>query len=219
MTGMMLVFMLLAVVYMVQVQQVATDLRDTKGKIYTALEKEFGRDLKKWDAEILPNLTIRFKNPEALFEVGKEEPKPKFVEILNDFVPRYLEIVERQEFKSSIKEVLIEGHTSPEFGKNKDVDIDKLSLSESQRVHLNNIGLSQDRAWWILAKFLEITKSTAQESLVFKKIHLHELGSADPIFRSDGVSVDEQASRRVEFKIVTNAEERLEEIAAKLSGK
>ena len=60
MTGMMLVFMIIAIIYMVRVQQVATDLQDTKGKIYQALDKEFSKDLKKWDAEILSNLTIRF---------------------------------------------------------------------------------------------------------------------------------------------------------------
>ena len=102
MTGMMLVFMMIALIYMVRVQQVATDLRDTKGEIYHALEKEFSKDLKKWDAEILPNLTIRFKNPNSLFEKGDSNLKTQFKEILDDFIPRYLRIIKDKKYDEII---------------------------------------------------------------------------------------------------------------------
>ena len=65
MTGMMLVFMLIAIVYMVRVQRVATDLRDIKGQIYTALDKEFSKDLKSWNAEITPGFTSQVTDPES----------------------------------------------------------------------------------------------------------------------------------------------------------
>lgn len=218
MTGMMLVFMMIAMIYMVRVQQVATDLKDTKGKIYQALEKEFSKDLKKWDAEILPNLTIRFKNQNALFGQGKANPSDEFKSLLSDFFPRYVSIIDREEFRDSIKEILIEGHTSPEYGVIDDGDIKEAKVSDKNKIYLNNIVLAQDRCLLTLRHLFEINNGQYSEILI-KKIHPHDVSYSYPLYLEDGITIDIEKSRRVEFKIVTNAEERLAEIADKLSSK
>jgi outer membrane protein OmpA-like peptidoglycan-associated protein len=219
MTGMMLVFMIIAIIYMVRVQQVATELQDTKGKIYRALDKEFSKDLKKWDAEILPNLTIRFKNPESLFPKGRYGLSDKFKSILDDFFPRYFRIVNAPQFKQSIKEILIEGHTDPEFKTlNSDPDCFEMKAEDYVKSFCNNVGLSQDRTLVTLIYLLEITKDRLILEDIMKKVHPHEMASSNPIFDSNG-QVDPILSRRVEFRLVTNAEERLTEIAEKLTGK
>jgi outer membrane protein OmpA-like peptidoglycan-associated protein len=218
MTGMMLIFMLVSIVYMVRIQQVATDLRDTKGKIYTALDKEFSKDFKKWDAEILSDLTIRFKNPETLFENGKDKVNSQYIEILNDFIPRYLKIIRSSEFKSSIKEIQIEGHTTQQFQGELLYEVKKIKTSEKARQHLENVGLSSDRAASVLEEILVIVKDTDNEDYVISNFRTHEVAGTVPILNDDG-SVNEAKSRRVEFKIIANADDRLEEIAAQLSRK
>jgi outer membrane protein OmpA-like peptidoglycan-associated protein len=218
MTGMMLVFMLIAIVFMVRVQQVATDLRDTKGKIYTALDKEFGKDLKKWDAEILKDLTIRFKNPESLFKLGSYDLQPKFNDILEDFLPRYFEVLNNNEFKTSVKEILIEGHTDPTFKNSYDDDCFKMKTSSELKIICQNIALSQDRSQSVYIKALEIMQNKQDIKDFVAKVHPHDVGSSYPILNSVG-EIDFEKSRRVEFKLITNAEERLEEIAEKLTRK
>ena len=114
MTGLMMVFMLIAIVFMIQVQaeakkteelkeraeeqatkmrQIAVIYSDMREKLYTALEAEFRNDLTKWGAELDRDLSIRFKEPEVLFASGKSELSSRFKEIMSDFFPRYLRIL------------------------------------------------------------------------------------------------------------------------------
>lgn len=214
----MLVFMLIAIVYMIRVQQVATDLRDVKGQIYTALDKEFGQDLKKWDAEILPNLTFRFKNPDALFPVGKEKPTEKFKVILDDFFPRYLGIIENPKFEDSIKEVLIEGHTDVDYEKLDDEDVMKMTSDAQVKKYMNNMTLSVNRSWFTLSYLFEMVHDNPKDTeFLVKKVHIHAVSSAYPIIENG--KINSEKSRRVDFKIVTNSDERLEEIATTLTKK
>lgn len=218
MTGMMLVFMLIAIIFMVRVQQVATDLRDTKGKIYTALEKEFSKDLKKWDAEILPNLTFRFKNPDAIFPKGKEKPTENLKLILDDFFPRYLKIIKTKEFKESIKEIQIEGHTDSDYDKLDDDDAIAMKANGYVKKYMNNMTLSVNRSWMTLSYLFDMVKDSEEDTeYLIKNVHIHAISSAYPIIEDGKINSDK--SRRVEFKIVTNSDERLEEIAIKLSPK
>jgi len=228
MTGLMMVFMVVAIIFMLRVQQVATDLRDVKSQINLALKQEFPQEqLDQWEAEIIPQtLTIRFKTQEGLFPVGGEEPTPKFKKILDDFIPRYLKIVSDEKFKSSIKEILIEGHTSPEFETLTDDDVKtKLNIDEMSKKHMNNMTTSVGRTWWTLGHIMEITDPEKSEietarqyhDFVLKKVHLHEMASSDPVIVNG--QPDDKQSRRVEIKIVTNSDERLEEIAVELSKK
>lgn len=219
MTGMMLVFMMIAMIYMVKVQQVATDLKDTKGKIYQALEKEFSKDLKKWDAEILPNLTIRFKNPNSLFEKGDSNLKGQFKGILDDFIPRYFRIIRDKKYDETIKEILIEGHTDADFEVLDFEDAKKLKVDLNIKRYMNNMWVSNERTWNTLSYLFEMySDDSLTQEYIMKKIHPHELSSSMPIYDQNGL-IDKQSSRRVEFKIISNAEERLEEIAEKLTTK
>jgi outer membrane protein OmpA-like peptidoglycan-associated protein len=108
MTGLMMMFLLVALVFMVKVeaeaavtkelktkaeeqakriQQIAVLYDDMRHDLYRALLFEFKGDLDRWRADIDPDLTIRFREPEVLFDIGKSDLKPKFTEILNDFFP------------------------------------------------------------------------------------------------------------------------------------
>src|SRR5215470_14857204 len=118
MTGLMMVFMLIAIIFMVHVESdakkttqdalraeatakvaeqqanlvksIALIYDQMRLKLYNDLYAEFAKDLPGWGAVLFRDLTIRFKEPEVLFDTGKDVLKPRFVDILNDFFPRYV---------------------------------------------------------------------------------------------------------------------------------
>ena len=145
MSGLMIVFMFIAIAFMVFVErnekktyQIAQEWNRSKIKLLKALHDEFNKDLKKWEAEIDDkNISIKFLSPKILFEPGKSSVKPEFQKILNDFFPRYMKILD--EYKDLISEIRIEGHTSKEWKNKSDKD-----------AYLKNMELSQDRTRSVL---------------------------------------------------------------------
>ena len=115
MAGLMMVFLFISIIYSrdaakreSNVTEVVYEWQQNEAQILAALIKEFEKDLVKWNAEIKKEtLTIRFKSPEVLFEQGKSNIKENFKEILNDFMPRFLLLLNK-EFKDNIAEVRIE---------------------------------------------------------------------------------------------------------------
>ena len=64
MSGLMIIFLFVAIAYMKNVSNIADDWLKTKKDINTALIEEFRDDLSKWDAEIIQDtLAIRSTNP------------------------------------------------------------------------------------------------------------------------------------------------------------
>jgi outer membrane protein OmpA-like peptidoglycan-associated protein len=121
MTGLMMVFMLVAIVFMIQVEalmrkaerqaqqmkDVAVLYDETRQRLYIDLENEFHTDLPRWKASLDRDLIIRFEEPDVLFDTGKADLKPQFKKILDDFFPRYLRII--QKYKDSIEVTLPQG--------------------------------------------------------------------------------------------------------------
>ena len=122
MAGLMMVFMLMAIGFMWQTQQekqaisdIAVAYDESRTALNRALIEEFEDDLPRWDAEILPDNTVRFREPDVLFDVNSASIKPAFRNILNDFFPRYIAILAREEFQTEVAEIRIEGHTSSDW--------------------------------------------------------------------------------------------------------
>lgn len=114
---------------------------------------------------------------------------------------------------------MIEGHTDQDFDKLDDEDVKKMNVDGEIKRYMNNMSLSQGRTWFTLAYLFEITPNISDKTTLIKKVHLHDVSSANPIYKEDGVTVDPEKSRRVEFKVITNSDERLEEIATALTTK
>ena len=206
MMGLMMVFLLLATMYMLRVEQTTTlivkEYETTRNNLHRALQKEFDQNFKEWDAELLGDMTIRFKNPEVLFATGSDKLKIKFKEILNDFTPRYIKILTGDQFKDSIKEIRIEGHTST-FWKNSSSSLDG---------YFKNMTLSQARTRTTLKFIFLLPETVENEEWLKTRLTANGLSSSRPI-KNKNLKIDEEASQRVEFRIVTNADERLETIA------
>ena len=210
MSGLMIVFMFIAITYMMlidmksdQTYEIVKEWDRSKMKLVEALHEEFDKDLLKWEAMINDSeLSIIFSKPEILFKPGKSSLKPEFQVILNNFFPRYLKRLDQH--KGLIAEIRIEGHTSKEW----------LNATDTG-AYLNNMELSQDRTRSVLRHCLINIGHLIVDELTWarQKITANGLSSSNLYF-SDG-KYDQEKSRRVEFRIRTNAEERIEKILAR----
>ena len=115
MSGLMIVFLFIAITYMRTVKQENTKMREVavayqenQVSIYDALMKEFKNDLSKWNAKIdQETLSFEFNSPDVLFDNGETSIKNNFKAILEDFFPRYINQI--RPFRSSINEIRLEG--------------------------------------------------------------------------------------------------------------
>ena len=142
MTGLMVIFMFIAISYMADVQKKQVmpfeELRATKEQLYAELEKEFKGDFSEWEVELDEDLSIKFTNPEVLFNSGKSDIRPNFADILNQFLPRYFDILLDTNYTNKIAEIRIEGHTdtvpAPKYDSDPYIGNVKLSQLRSSEV-------------------------------------------------------------------------------------
>ena len=155
------------------------------------------------DLEILSNNTIRFHQPEVLFETNKSDLRQRFKDILDDFFPRYVELLSRPEFINDIIELRIEGHTSSRW---RPGTADEIS-------YLNNAQLSQSRAFSVLKYVFLLPNMPIDDNRdwLISVLRANGLSYSKRITTMDGVE-DRERSRRVEFRIVTNTEQKIKEI-------
>ena len=209
MTGLMVIFLLIAVSYMMQVEadaarikNVAVAYSEIKDALFEDLHREFKTDLPKWKAQLLKNdLTIRFSEPEVLFAPGSSELKPEFQAILQDFFPRYVHILTSKKYRDSISEVRIEGHTSSVWN----------GVASPDDAYFLNMELSQARTRSTLAYVLNVPAVRDQVSWLRRYVTANGLSSSRLILDAKGEE-DVARSRRVEFRIRTDAEDRLAKI-------
>ncbi len=166
--------------------------------LYNDLNEEFKNDLQKWNAEITKDLTIRFKDSNVLFEPWKAELRSAFKDILSNFFPRLIVILEKQTYKDEIEEIRIEGHTARENGKSYNQDYKEgmeLSQERTREVMLFCLDrLSNEDREWVQSNIAAIGYSLSR-----------------PVQENGVINWDD--SRRVEFKIKTTAEKVIEELA------
>ena len=207
MAGLMVVFLFIAISYMKdiviekeRIKQIAVTWNETQTALLLDLESEFKDDLPKWGAELNEDtLAIRFKEPSVLFDSAKSNLKPQFQEILTDFFPRYIKIV--GQYRSDIAEIRIEGHTSSIWS----------GATSVLDAYFKNMELSQDRTRSVLRYALGTLATTQNRDWVQTIITANGLSSSKPVLMANGRE-DRTQSRRVEFRVRTNAERRIVDI-------
>lgn len=204
MAGLMMVFLLVAVIFMVnmeiernKIKNVAVLYDRLRTQLYQDLVQEFGDDLPRWGAEIDPNLSFRFNREDILFDRGETELKQEFTEILADFFPRYLNIITSEKYRNDISEVRIEGHTSSMWGERSD-----------EEAYILNMELSQSRTRSTLAYLLNLDDIQQHQSWLKRHLTANGLSSSKLIVDTNG-NEDSARSRRVEFRVRTDAESRI----------
>ncbi len=206
MAGLMMVFLLISVGLMRSASQdrdrmrgVAVAYREGQVAISQALHQEFENDLEQWDAAIdLEAMTFEFMSPEVLFEVGSIALRPRFASILGDFFPRYLRVL--REFDENIDGVRIEGHTSTDWE----------GVSEDQ-AYFRNMRLSQGRTRSVLEHVYRLPTTVSDRSWVKRKVAAVGFSSSRVVLNPIGRE-DPDASRRVLFRVLTNAEVQIRRI-------
>ena len=126
---------------------------------------------------------------------------PKFQEILNDFFPRYVKVISQDAYKDYIDEIRIEGHTDPFWA----------GAENRRQEYLNNMQLSQSRTRAVLTYAVNMPALENNLEWIIRRITANGLSSSQPIMT--GGAVDDKLSRRVDFRIRTRADEKLNELA------
>jgi len=204
MAGLMMVFLFIAIVFMLKTQKdnekikdVAVAYQENQVAIYEALESEFKNDLDKWGAEIdKETLSFNFQSPDVLFGNNETKLHTAYKNILNDFFPRYVEVL--KPFRESLDEIRIEGHTSSAG----------LRGSSEQDAYFYNMKLSQDRT----RSVLEYGYGLMPEEATWIKANIAAVGfSSSRLVEVNGVE-DPKKSRRVSFRAITNADIQIKRI-------
>lgn len=221
MTGLMVIFLFVAIAYMIQVnenQTVLTDYVETKQQLHDKLVKEFEGDTSRWQMQVGKDLTMKFNNPQVLFATGSCQLTDSFKVILNNFIPRYLNILlEDVALSNSINEIRIEGHT------------DNVPASKyGDDPFLSNVKLSQLRSYSVIEyiRNMESYKEYTDEQKTKLEFWFTSNGlsygkavdSNGEYVAISGNPIDKERSRRVEFRIVTTGEELLENFVKKNAG-
>lgn len=207
MAGLMMVFLFISIALMRnafmerdKIKQIAVAYQENQVSIYEALNQEFMKDLKKWDADIdEQTLTFTFKSPEVLFKTGEIELSSNYQALLKDFFPRYLEVL--QPFQDSINEIRIEGHTSSDWNHN----------STNREAYFKNMQLSQGRTRSVLNYVYNLKSSQPFQGWIKSHIAAVGLSSSRLMYDSNG-SEDKVRSRRVSFRVITNSDIQIKRI-------
>lgn len=210
MTSLMVIFMFVAINYIMQVIE-HTFVQD---EIYNKLQEVFFEEIKNNEIELGPDGTIRFNslNSDNLFETNDDKLTEGFKMSLASFIPKYWAVLTSDSaYFDYIKEVRIEGHADTKPPKN------------GGDSYLYNLDLSSRRA----ASVLEYLR----EQPVYYEASEKDQNRMDFLFTSIGFSysralndeknyihldsnkvVNDDLSRRVEFRIVTSNEKLIDAI-------
>lgn len=207
MAGLMMVFLFIAIALMMnafkerdKIKEVAVAYQENQVAIYDALMSEFRLDLGRWNAEIDDDtLTFTFKSPDVLFESGSIELSAAYKSLLQEFFPRYMSVL--IPFQSSINEVRLEGHTSSNW--NHDTPADE--------AYFKNMRLSQGRTRSVLDYVYHLPSSRENMDWIRGHIAAVGLSSSRVLFDERGLE-DELKSRRVSFRVITNADIQIKRI-------
>jgi outer membrane protein OmpA-like peptidoglycan-associated protein len=208
MSGLMMLFLLIAIMYLViverknkEIERVVVLYEDLREELYADLLNEFDEDLPRWGAQLGEDLKFRFTKTNLLFEEGQSSLKPEFSAILQNFFPRYMEILTSTKYRDDILELRIEGHTSSSWA----------FAADSDEAYMRNMALSQERTRSTLGFLIDLQAVAHEKNWLRARMTANGLSSSQLIFQEDGAE-DEERSRRVEFVVVTDAETRLAKI-------
>lgn len=185
-------------------QELATtksELQDIVGirtDIISALQDTFDNSSMKVDAQ---TGSITFSS-DVLFRYNSSTLTADSRETLKDIIPKYLDVLLQDQFRSYIAEIIIEGHTDTDGG------------------YRGNMELSYDRANAVADFCLNTKNGLSQEKIeqLQQLLTVNGKSCSTPIYKKDAAGnstgeIDMAASRRVEIKFRLREDEMIEKIA------
>lgn len=206
MAGLMMIFLFISIIYIQNISKYFSEVADVSDEICADLKREFDSETKRWDMSICESgLLISFNN-DSNFEVNSAVLSDGFTSVLSDFFPRLMGVI--YEYRDSISELRIEGHTDS-----------SIRQADSELTgYLYNTKLSQDRSRNVMDYSLNLRRITSNPEYLdwsYKNVTAHGMSSSNRIFSAAG-NEDYAASRRVEFRLRTKAEERLLDLVSEI---
>ena len=201
MSGLMLVFLMISVFFMLQVQAPAIEHLEREEALVAALTEEFEDDFPTYRAEFdSAKISIVFTEPEILFESGETSLREAFRIILRDFFPRYVSVLGDERFQEYVAEVRIEGHTSSVWvGSDPSDPID---------AYVKNMNLSQGRSREVLEFVVRLPGVEQQwDEWLKEPLTANGLSSSQLRFVDNSGLEDAKGSRRVEFRVRLDTDE------------
>lgn len=213
MSVLMMVFLFIAIVFMLKVEDeqqqlqtqhaamksVAEEYDDMRSGLHDELQTALGGKLKQWQASILPNGGIRFNHPDVYFATGESELNDEFKRTLRAFFPQYLKTLKESQWAESISEIRIEGHTSSDWRGSGEED-----------KYIANARLAQARALAVLKYVYQLDEVQSERAWLERVLRANGLAYAQPVL-TNGIE-DATQSRRVEFHAITHSETHLHNI-------
>jgi outer membrane protein OmpA-like peptidoglycan-associated protein len=222
MTVLMVIFLFISLSYMGLVQfqkkeqdKIFEEYKLTKENLLNELQQTFAQDKERWNLELDDDLSIKFTNPQVLFDEGKSDVTLTFQNILKEFLPKYLNVVMQDKYKDKIAEIRIEGHTNTKpVNKTNDPYIDNMELSQNRA--RNVLGFLRQQACFIQLE--TIRKQRLQYWLTANGLSYGRTidVNSNLTFNSNN-AIDPDKSRRVEFRIVTTSELLVDKVIEQLN--
>ncbi len=150
-------------------------------------------------AAVDPNTGDIMLDSAVFFETGSAEIRQEGKDLLDRFIPVYLDVLLRDQYSDYLGEIIIEGHT------------------DSKGSYESNLKLSQNRALQVALYCLKMPTLTGEQKAQLQKILTAKGRSYADLIYVDGVE-DADASRRVEFKFSLKDSEMIAEMNRILSG-
>ena len=150
-------------------------------------------------AAVDPNTGDIMLDSAVFFETGSSEIRQEGKDLLDRFIPVYLDVLLRDQYSDYLGEIIIEGHT------------------DSKGSYESNLKLSQNRALQVALYCLKMPTLTGEQKAQLQKILTAKGRSYADLIYVDGVE-DADASRRVEFKFSLKDSEMIAEMNRILSG-
>ena len=164
--------------------------------VRTNIIRELSSSLSSADlkATVDPNNGSIVLDSAVFFETGRSDIKEEGKQLLNRFIPVYLNVLLSDRYSDYLGEIIIEGHT------------------DSTGTYDNNLKLSQQRALQVALYVLNMPRLTrSQVSLLQQILTATGRSWADLKYDENGIE-DTEASRRVEFKFSLRDADMIEEM-------
>ena len=145
-------------------------------------------------ATVDPNTGDIVLDSSVFFETGKSAIKEEGQELLNRFIPVYLDVLLRDKYADYLGEIIIEGHT------------------DSSGSYQSNLKLSQDRALQVALYCLNMPTLSRQQKNRLQQILTAKGRSYSDLVYDENGNEDPDASRRVEFKFSLKDADMIEEL-------
>lgn len=222
MTVLMIIFLFISLSYMMQVKKekaqrdkIFEEFKATKEELYNELNTVFKDDFQEWEVQLGRDLSIKFTNPDVLFQSGQTNIRRYFSSILTEFLPKYFDIILQKKYQDKISEIRIEGHTD-----------NMPAPSYDQDPYIANTLLSQKRSAKVIKFFRKM--DYFQELPREKSILIEFLLTANGLSYGRTIDVngeltiisnkpiDKEKSRRVEFRIITKSDQLIEKVLNEL---